>query len=173
MNISVALVIASNGYQPVEYAISKKILEQAGFMVTIVSDKQGTSVASDGSTTHAEIEIDNVNVDHYDAIILIGGPGAMDHLDNSKSYKILKSAYQAKKIVAAICISSRILAKSGVLKGKRATGWDDDEELAEVFKENQVIYEHRPVVIDHNLITAIGPSVAHEFAVKIVEALSR
>ena len=42
MNASVVIIIASDGYQPIEYATPKKILEQAGFMVTVASDKPGT-----------------------------------------------------------------------------------------------------------------------------------
>lgn len=173
MNNAVVLVVASEGYQPVEYSVPKKILESAGIMVTVASDKQGKVVAADGSTSHADLEISAIPVDQYGAVVFIGGPGAMDHLDNPASYKIIKSAYQAKKIVAAICIAPRIFAKAGILKGKRATGWDGDGELAELFKNLQVTYEPRSVVIDGNIITATGPSVAHEFGVKIVEALSR
>jgi protease I len=173
MNASVVMIIASDGYQPIEYATPKKILEQAGFMVTVASDKQGTAVAADKSTTRVDLTLNNVIVDHYTAVIFIGGPGALDCLDNSTSYRIIKNAQQAKKLIAAICVAPRILAKSGILKGKRATGWDGDGELAALFKEYGVVYEAHPVVIDGLIITASGPQVAQEFGKKIVERLSR
>jgi protease I len=173
MNTSILVIIASNGYQPIEYAIPKKVLEQAGYMVTVASDKSGPAVAADKSTTHVDITLNNVIVEHYAAVIFIGGPGALDCLDNETSYRIIKSTLQEKKVIAAICISPRILAHAGILRGKRATGWDGDGELMQIFKDHGVIYEQRPVVIDGLIITAIGPSAAHEFSTKIVERLSR
>ena len=173
MNSSVLIIIASDGYQPIEYATPKKILEQAGYMVTVASNKPGTATAVDKSTTPVDITLNNVIVNRYAAIIFIGGAGALDHLDNEISYRIIKEAFQSKILVAAICISPRILAKAGILKGKRATGWDGDGELANVFKAHHVIYEQRPVIIDNAIITANGPAAAHEFGTKIVEWLSR
>ena len=173
MNTSVVIVIASNDFQPVEYATPKKILEQAGYMVTVASDKPGTATAVDKSTTRIDFTLNNVIIDHYSAIIFVGGPGAIEHLDNETSYRLIKSAQQAKKLIAAICIAPRILAHAGILKGKRATGWDGDGELAQIFKSHGVTYERHPVVMDGSIITAVGPTAAQEFGTKIVERLSR
>jgi protease I len=172
MNASIVLIIASNGYQPIEYATTKKILEQAGFMVTVASDKAGTAVASDETTTPIDMTLDRVIVDHYAAVVLIGGPGALEHLDNETVHTLLKTTYQLKKIIAAICIAPRILAHAGLLKGKRVTGWDGDGELTKILNTFSAIYEPRHVVIDGSIITASGPQAAHEFGTKIVERLS-
>ena len=173
MNSSVLIVIASDGYQPIEYATPKKILEQAGYMVTVASDKPGMAIATDNTTTQVDITLNNVIINHYAAIIFIGGAGALEHLDNETSYRLIKAAHQAKILIAAICVSPRILAHAGVLKGKRATGWDGDGQLADIFREHNVIYEPRHVIIDNLFITASGPAAAHEFGTKIVEWLSR
>ncbi len=172
MNASIVMIIASNGYQPIEYTTTKKILEQAGFMVTVASDKAGTAIASDKTTTQVDITLNNVIVDHYAAVVLIGGPGALEHIDNEIVHALLKTAYQLKKIIAAICIAPRILAHAGLLKGKRITGWDGDGELAKILHSCGAIYEPRHVVIDGSIITASGPMAAHEFGTKIVERLS-
>lgn len=173
MNASVLIIIASDGYQPIEYATTKKILEQAGYMVTVASDKPVTAIAGDKSTTQVDITLNNVIVDHYAAIIFIGGAGALECLDNETSYRIIKDAQQAKKLIAGICIASRILAHAGILKGKRATGWDGDGELSQIYKEHGITYEQRPVIIDGLIITAFGQAAAQEFGTKIVERLSR
>ena len=172
MNSSVLIIIASNGYQPVEYSITKKTLEQAGYMVTVASDTQGPAIAADKTTTEVDLTLNNVIVDHYAAIIFVGGPDTLDHLDNQISYKLIKEAIQTKKIVAAICIAPRILAHAGILKGKRATGWDGDGNLAQIYKDHGVTYERRPVVVDGLIITAVNPTAAHDFGIKIVERLS-
>lgn len=173
MSASIIMLIACEGYQPIEYAIPKKILEQAGFMVTTASNKPDMAVAADKTTAHVDLTLNNVIIDHFSAIVLVGGPGAMDHLDNPVVYSLIKTAVRAKKIIGAICISPRILAKAGILKGKRATGWDGDGQLASVLREYGAIYEHRPVVIDGSIITATGPNAAREFGTKLVERLLR
>lgn len=172
MEIQIALIIAAHGYQPVEYAIPKKMFEQQGWQVTTVSNKSGIATASDNSTTPINITLDKLELEKYDALILIGGPGALEHLDKPSTYALFKKAVQEGKIIGAICISPRILAKSGILEHKKATGWDDDHRLADVFHENNVIYERQLVVADGNIVTATGPRAAKEFALKLIQLLS-
>ena len=73
----------------------------------------------------------------------------------------------------AICVSPRILAKAGVLHGKRATGWDEDGKLKYVFEKRDVVYEYAPVVTDGRIVTADGPASAKEFGEAIAAVLSK
>lgn len=168
---NVLFVIASIDYQPVEYAVPKKLLEQAGFVVTTAADQGGTATAKDGSTTPVDLLINDVDVTHYDGIFFIGGPGALDHLDNEASYKILTAAALAHKPFGAICVATRILAKAGVLKGKKATGWNGDNALNALYKEYDVQYAPNELVVDDGIITATGPQVAREFGEQIIALL--
>lgn len=168
----VVLVVAHQGYQPVEYSIPKKTLTQAGFTVVTASNKAGTAMAKDGSTTPVDILIDNVNPATYAGIFFIGGPGAMEALDNQISHSLITQAARLEKPLGAICVSPRILARAGILTDKRATGWDGDNQLASVFKEYGVIYVAQPVVTDDLIVTAQGPMVAQGFADAIVKVLN-
>ncbi|HZW61635.1 MAG TPA: DJ-1/PfpI family protein, partial [Candidatus Babeliales bacterium] len=159
---NVLFVIASVDYQPIEYAVPKKLLEQAGYTVTTASDQRGTATAKDGSTTQVDLLVSEANVADYDGIVFIGGPGALDHLDNEASHKLLTAAVQAHKPIGAICVSTRILAHAGILKGKRATGWNGDNALANIYKDLDIQYSPNEVVVDEDIVTATGPSVARE-----------
>ena len=94
---TVLLLIASDGYQPLEYGEPKRILEAAGHEVITVGDKLGAAQAAyDNSSIHVDLTLDNVGVEDGDALYLIGGPGALEHLDNDNKtieniYKILKN----------------------------------------------------------------------------------
>ncbi|HLC07062.1 MAG TPA: DJ-1/PfpI family protein [Candidatus Babeliales bacterium] len=169
---AIVLVIASNGFQQVEYSDTKKVIEDAGFTVTTASDKAGTATAKNGSTVAVDITLDKVIPSNYAGIFFIGGPGALEHLDNTTSYKIAQETFFQNKPIGAICIATRILAKAGVLHDKYATGWNEDGELDQIFAENNVIYvpEEKVVVVD-NVITATDPSVAQDFGKHIVEML--
>jgi protease I len=161
--LTVIVIIASNGFQPVEYNHTKAELERADIRVLTASNKAGTAYGSDGETVTVDIVLEQIKPDMYDGIFLIGGPGALEHLDNTLVYTIMKDAQQSHKIFGAICISPRILANAGVLHNKQATGWDDDHELNKIFKAHHVTYIQKPVVIDKKLVTASGPSAAKEF----------
>ena len=169
---SVLLVIASQGFQQIEYNVPKQMIIAAGFQVITASDASGTAIAKDGSTAHINIVLDKVIPHEYSGIFFIGGDGALEHLDNPTSYKILQDANYQHTPIGAICIATRILAKAGVLHDRYATGWDGDGQLAGIYAENNVIYtpEEKVVVVD-NVITATDPSVAENFGKHIVEML--
>jgi protease I len=168
----VILVIASNGFQQVEYQNTKQVLEQNGITVITASNKMGGAVAKDNSTAFVDVALDKIDLSKCDGIFFIGGPGALEHLDNATSYKLLQEAKRRTIPYGAICISPRILATAGVLKGVNATGWDEDLELAGLFKARQVIYNKKPVVIDGIVVTADGPNSATAFGQAIVRVLT-
>jgi protease I len=170
----VVLIVAHKGYHPVEYSITKKILEQAGFKIITASNVIGTATAKDNSTTRATEEIKDVDVTDCDAIVFIGGPGAMDNLDNQESYTLINEAVASDKLVCAICVAPRILANAGVLNLVSATGWDGDGQLENIFYENDIYYEKEvPVVVDQRFITATGPEAVQDFADAIVSELGK
>ena len=160
---TIALIIAFRDYQPQEYNHTKQVLSQAGFSVITVSTKAGTARATDKSTTPIDKTIYTLKDNDYDAIFIIGGPGAHTELDTEAVYAIMQTAHNAHKIIGAICYSPRILAKAGLLKDKKATGWNDDNELKKIFSFHGAIYTPKHVVIDDSIITADGPMAATEF----------
>jgi protease I len=172
MSKKVLLIIASEGYQPIEFNEPRKLLQESGFEVFTASDKPGQAVSSDGSTTVVNYTLNQVNPDKFDAIFVIGGPGAMDHLDNSDVYRVIQGVDKIDKVFGAICISTRILANAGVLQYRNVTGWDNDNKLADILQKAGAVYVKSGVVVDNNLITATGPDAAKDFAKAIVDALN-
>lgn len=161
----IVLVVASEGYQPIEYSVPKEILRKEGAIIITASDKSGAAIAKDGSTTTVDITIDKLNPTDYDGIFFIGGPGALECLDNPTSYHIISQAKKHKIPYGAICISTRILAKAYGLQGLKATGWNDDLVLNDLYPSFGVtLIERHPFVIDGIVITAKGPVAAKEFA---------
>lgn len=167
----VVFVVASEGYQPVEYNLPKKLLEQAGIIVLTASNKLAPAIAKDGSTTLVDYLIKNIPVDAINGLFVVGGPGAMENLNTPDLHRVLKEAITKKKKVGAICIAPRILAQAGILTDKQATGWDEDNELAGIFKKYNVHYKQQDVVRDENVLTATGPEAAREYGEQIISIL--
>lgn len=169
---SVLLIIASQGFEQTEYHDTKKVIAAAGFPVITGSDKTGNATAKDGSHIPVEITIDEVKADDYAGIFFIGGPLALEHLDNKISYTIAQDTFTQHKPIGAICIATRILAKAGILHDKYATGWNEDGKLPDLYTKYNVQYlPEEKVVVDGNIITATDPSAAHDFGKHIVEML--
>ena len=167
----VLLIIAHKGYQQHEYGGLKRILEKAGILVVTASDAGGTAIGKDGSTTVVDRELKDIQVTAYDGIYMIGGPGALPYLDTQEVHRIYNEAMLHEISYGAICISPRILAKAHVLVGKRATGWNGDGKLENIFKQNNVKYVAEPVVIDGLVVTADGPESTERFGKAILRLI--
>jgi protease I len=168
------MIIAFREFRDAEYFVPKEILERAGIEVKTASNKMGTAIGADGGDTQVDLLVSQVNPADFDAIIFVGGPGCLDSLDNEDSYRVARETVSQEKVLAAICISPVILAKAGVLEGKRATCWTDPlGSQAKILREKGAIFEKKSVVVDGKIITANGPEAAEEFGKAIVEVLTK
>lgn len=167
----VLFAIAHQDFQPIEYATPKKLIEQSGYKVITASSELGMATATDGSQVHVDIMLSKINMDHYDGIFFVGGSGALKDLDNQRSYALIKTAHAIHKVVGAICISTRILAKAGILTERSATGWNGDNELGSLYRKYHVNYVNENVVIDDTIITASGPTAAEQYGQNCIALL--
>jgi len=166
----VVLIIAFKDFRDEEFFTPKAILEQAGADISVASNKLGLALGSQGGEVNVDITLDALTIENFSAIVFIGGEGALSSLDNETSYNIAKKAVEENKILGAICISPVILAKSGVLKDKKATVWSStlDKSAVKMLEANGAIFEDKNVVIDGKIITGNGPQAAQEFGEKLV-----
>jgi len=169
----IALIIAWRDFRDDEYFIPKELFEKAGAEIKNVSTQLGQARGADGGEVGIDLTLTDLKVKEFDAIVFVGGPGVLKYLDNTLSYAIINEAIKNNKVLAAICISPVILAKSNLLSGKKATVWSSSliKEPIATLKEHGLLYENKPVVVDGNLITANGPAAARAFAEAIIEIL--
>lgn len=169
----IAFIIAFRNFRDEEYFVPREILEKAGVQIKTASNKLGKAIGADGGEVEADLLIENLNPADFDAVVFVGGPGCLENLDNEDSYKLLKEAVAQDKVLAAICISPVILAKAGILNGKKATVWSNplDKSGVNILKENGAVYQDSPVVVDGKIITAKGPAAAKRFGEALVEIL--
>jgi len=143
----------SLGYWGEELALPAKILTTAGISVSFASP-DGTVMLDPNSvnpqwttpdvvklvkTTEERLsktrilKLSEVNAKAYDAVLVIGGHGAMFDLNrNPLALNILKKAHAAGKIVAAECHGTGALAFAGLIKDVPVTGFPQAWEPAEL-----------------------------------------
>jgi len=172
-NKSILMVIAYNDFRDEEYLKTKYLFQVAGGKITTASTQKGTAMGADGNTVEVDVLIKDANPADYDAVVFIGGPGALTYLDNENSYKLVRETIADNKVLGSICISPVVLAKAGVLKGKKATVWTSamDKSAVKILEENGAIFQDKAVIADGRIITGNGPSASDEFAMKIIEVL--
>jgi protease I len=161
-------IIAPENFRDEELLKPKKILESEGIEVDVVSLRKGRIRGMLGSEVEVSKTIDEVDIEDYDAVILVGGIGATVFFDNEDVHRIFREAHESGKVVGAICISPVTLAKAGLLKGRRATVWHSE---ANTIKELGANYTGNPVEVDGGIVTANGPTAAEEFGKAIVKLL--
>lgn len=166
----IAIIIAIEDFRDEEYFVTAEAIKKEGFKTKTVSTKLGTAKGADGGEVDVDLTLDDLKINELDVVIFIGGPGALEELDNEKCYNIAKEIIDKKKILAAICISPIILAKAGVLKNKKATVWTSslDRQPIKILEENGAEFINEKVVQDENIITANGPAAASDFVKKII-----
>jgi protease I len=170
---TIAMVIAFRDFRDVEYFIPRDIFSRAGAKVKTVSAQKGVAVGADGGEVPVDLTVDEFQAKNYDAVVFVGGPGMAKNLEKESFHKIARETVGAGKILGAICIAPALLAKAGVLSGKKATVWSSplDKSPIKILEEEGAIYQNIEVVVDGRIITANGPAAARNFAEAIVEAL--
>jgi len=162
------MIIPHAGFRDEELLEPKGILEKNNIEVKVASTALTPARGKLGAVVKPDILFKDIVLVNFDAIIFIGGPGSVGYWDDPLAHKLLKEAASSGKIVAGICSAAVTLAKSGVLKEKRATVFPGDSK--EII-DNGANYTGNPVEKDGNFITASGPIAAGAFGEELAKAL--
>ena len=107
-----------------------------------------------------------------DALVICGGPSVPDLFWNDKKLGELAAAMAAAgKVVAAISLSTVVLARAKLLAGKKATVYFLPQALQEL-KAAGADYVTEPLVVQEELILAEGPTESARFGQAISMALA-
>ncbi len=161
-------VFLAQGFEEIEAISVIDILRRADVTVQTVSISNSKEVeAAHGITILADITLDEVDIELADMIFLPGGmPGSRNLAKSDRLLEIIKQAYDSEKYVTAICAAPTVLAKAGILKGKKAICYPGFEaELTDA-----VIHDDL-VVRDGKILTSKGPGTAMLFAYALVDIL--
>ncbi len=167
----VLMVIPHTQFRDEEFLDPKKILEDEGATVVVASTTARTCRGMKGATVQADIAIGDAKADDYAALVLCGGSSVPEFFWNDKKLQDLASAMAAAgKIVAAICLSSVVLAKAKLLAGREATVYFLPKAIEEL-KAGGATYVKETLLIHNNIILAEGPPDSQRFGQAIRSAL--
>ncbi|MHA2431192.1 MAG: DJ-1 family glyoxalase III [Promethearchaeota archaeon] len=164
MNI---VVLFADGFEEIEGLSIIDILRRASISTEITGVTDGEITGAHGLKIIPDNTINQIDMERIDAVILPGGaPGYFNLANNQHVIHLIKKMNEKSKMIGAICASPYVLAKAGILRGKKATIYPGMEN--EIMKARG-IFQDDIIVIDGNIITRRGLATSIPFALAIVE----
>ncbi|MCF7688795.1 MAG: DJ-1/PfpI family protein [Cephaloticoccus sp.] len=160
------LAILAEGFEEIEAITPIDLLRRAGVEVTIAALAEGIHVTGRcGLTMHATTTLAAVPFTTYDCLFLPGGPGVKHLRASERVRELVRTHFDAGRLLAAICAAPTVLHDAGLLEGRRFTAhFSVAEELP------NLLSEHR-VVLDSTILTSRGAGTALDFGLAMVEQL--
>lgn len=164
--MSRVLVPLAAGCEELEAVTVIDLLRRAGIEVVIAGLAEGPVRASRGTVLVPDTTLAQVAAETFDAVILPGGLPGADHLaEDVRLRTLLLRHHESGRAIAAICAAPKVLARHGLLDGKRATAFPG---VLEAFPEAGVSLSDEPVVVDGTVTTSRGPGTAMDFALELI-----
>lgn len=164
------LVFLANGFEETEAIAPVDILRRCGAKVATVGVGGKTIRSSRGIPVGCDLEeseLSSLNSQELEMVVLPGGLPGVDNLWTSPVVQEwVDRAAAEDRFVAAICAGPSILARKGLLDGRRATCYPGFE-----VGSGAVTYTGEGVVRDGRIITAKGAGMAIEFGLALAAAL--
>ena len=170
--MKVLIVIAPQKFRDEEFNVPAAALQKAGIGYDIASNSRGLCTGMLGAKVNATLSFEEVDPKSYDGIIIVGGGGAQTYLwDDDLLGEIVKYLHASARVVAAICLAPVVLARAGILNGKKATYFNSPGSFREM-KAGGAVLVDKAVVSDSRIVTANGPAAAAEFAETFIRTLT-
>lgn len=165
----VVIITPQREFQDEEFFQTKFAFESALMQIVVASSRSGRILGSQGTVGQADLGLSDVKVEEYDAVVFIGGAGAVPYANNARVKDLARQAVAQKKVLAASGTAALILASADVVKSAKVTGLAAHQQLLVLAG---AVYTGAMVERDGSLITSAGPLVAPQFAQMIVQTLA-
>jgi len=166
-------ILATDGFERSELASPKEAMEKEGAEVHIISNKNGKIKAWDQGQWSDEWNVDNnvesASANDYNALLVPGGVINPDSMrTNEAATRFVRSFFEQKKPVAAICHGPQVLINADVLKGRKVTSYNS---IRKDVENAGAQWEDSEVVVDKGLVTSRNPGDLPAFKNKLIEEI--
>jgi protease I len=163
-------ILVEEDFEDSELAEPLRAMKDAGARVVIVGSGSKPSYKGKHSRARitADTTADRVKAEDFDAIIVPGGYAPDKMRLHQPMIDLVRKAYDAGKVIAAVCHGPQLLISADIVRGRRVTSWPS---VAVDLKNAGANWVDEPVVRDGNIITSRKPADLPRFDKAIIEAL--
>lgn len=167
----VLFIVAPDKFRDEEYFQSKVMIQAKGIEILTAAKGNPEEVTGikGGKARPEEVTWESLKTLDVDGVVIIGGETSDVYLDDKYLQDVIKHFANQGKVIAAICMTPAILAKAGLLKGKKCTA---DQSVASFMKEYGADLQDEDLVVDKNFITAKSVAVALKFGKLIADMVT-
>src|SRR5699024_9651329 len=156
MSKKIACVV-TDMFEDIEYTDPEKAFKDAGYKIEVIESEKGNKITGKNNeiTLTADVGIDNVNPDDYDALFIPGGFSPDQLRADERFVAFAKHFMDVKKPVFAICHGPQLLITAKALEGRRVTGFKSIQVDMEYAKAT--VLDQEVVVCNNQLVTSRQP----------------
>jgi len=176
------LIFIPQGFEDIEVAAFTNILG----WTRVLKEVKPVDVVMTGFKRHVRSKhnliikihklFNEINPKEYDALIIPGGfnDSGWTEVYKKEVLSLIKRIYAQGGIIATICVGALPVAKSGILKDKKATTYTASKrnDNLQILRECGAIPVNRRIVVSERIITNKGPDTSIEVAFKLLEILN-
>lgn len=137
--------------------------------LVMISEKGGSVVSAQGPSVVADYGFDDAPP--LDMLLVPGGIGTMKELKNQALISWLQTRAEQAELVMSVCSGSALLAKAGLLDGRRATSNKKFFQFAVAQGPKVEWVKKARWVDDGNRVTSSGVSAGIDMSLHVVERL--
>jgi len=165
-----ALILTADQFEDSELLVPYHRLREEGITVHIGAPAHGLLRGEHGYKVEATRAFAEVKPGDYDLLVVPGGQAPDALSDDKTALRIAQWFFEQRKPVAAICHGPLVLAATGLMEGRQATGHPS---IAFALRAAGVRYLDREVVVDDNLVTSRGPEDLPAFMRELMKMVHR
>lgn len=128
-----------------------------------------------GLRVRTDALLGELDLDPFDALAIPGGFGKAGFYRDAFSEEFLGAItrfHERRKPIASVCVASLSLGKSGILKGRPATTYLQEERKKEQLARMGALVQEQEIVVDGHLITSSAPGNAIDVAFLLLGMLT-
>jgi transcriptional regulator GlxA family with amidase domain len=145
---------------------SRRTDESAPFRVVTVAQRNGEIRATGGLRVLPDHGFDSVP--HLDVLVVPGGFGTRGLLENATLLSWIADQARRVEQLASVCTGALLLARAGLLSGKRATThWGAYDLLAQL--DNTIEVNRDARVVTDGIVTSAGVAAGMDMAFTLIE----
>lgn len=137
--------------------------------VVAISERSGLIASSQGIQTHTTYSF--ADAPELAILMVPGGLGARREVDNTAMTEFLRRQDQATDYTTSVCTGAALLARAGVLDGRKATTNKKAWDWATSQGPNTIWQPSARWVVDGKYVTSSGVSAGTDMALGLVELI--